>query len=108
MTADAPIDPVRAVRERVQAALVKKAEDDADFRALLVSDPRAALTSLLGTNPVPHLKLSVIEEKPGEVVIVLPAPIEVDELPDDVLDLASGGTSFSAFILYGPDDVVRK
>jgi hypothetical protein len=95
------------VRENVQAAVVQKAETDAEFRSLLVSDPQAAVSKILGCNPLPHLKMSVIEEKPGEVIIVLPAPIEVDELPDEMLDLASGGTMFSAFLEYRNGQPIR-
>lgn len=99
MSVAATVDPIQAVRARVQEALVKRAEDNSEFRALLVAQPQAALAQLLGgTNPLPHLKMSVIEEKPGEVIIVLPAPIAVDELPDEMLDLASGGTSFLSFL----------
>ncbi len=33
----------------------------------------------------------MIEEQPGEVILVLPRNIAQDELPDELLDLASGG-----------------
>ena len=44
--------------------------------------------------------------KPADA-IVLPGA-DTDELPDELLDLAAGGTSFSAFILYGPNDAPPK
>jgi hypothetical protein len=98
-------DPLQAVRAQVEKALVAKAMAEDDFRALLKADPHAALTKLLGREvPLPNLKINVIEEQPGEVSIVLPAPLVRDELPDELLDLASGGTSFSAFIIYSPDE----
>ena len=50
----------------------------------------------------------VIEEQAGEINIVLPASIEQDELPDELLDLASGGIGFSSFVLYGPNDAPSK
>jgi len=96
-------DPLQAVRDHVVKAMVTKAVNEPDYRDLLKADPHEALTVLLEReNPMPHLKINVIEEKPGEVTVVLPAPMQRDELPDELLDLASGGTSFSAFILYGP------
>lgn len=57
----------------------------------LVRDPQGALKELLGFNPIPGYAIRVIEEQPGEVVLVLPRPLEIDELPDEVLDLAAGG-----------------
>lgn len=103
MSVTEPTDPLQAVRAHIEQALVAKAASEDDFRALLKSDPNSALTKLLGReNPMPNLKLKVIEEQPGEVTIVLPAPLQRDELPDELLDLASGGVSFSAFVLYGP------
>lgn len=109
MTNVEPTDPLQAVRAHIQQALIAKAVDEEEFRDLLKADPHAALTKLLGCdNPLPNLKINVIEEKTGEVTIVLPAPLQRDELPDELLDLASGGTSFSAFVLYGPPYPKKK
>ncbi|WP_019644313.1 hypothetical protein [Novispirillum itersonii] len=102
MTALPSEDPILALRKHIESAMVKKAETDPAFRAQLLADPDAALTALLERESPLKLKLRVIEEQPGEAVIVLPAAVNTDELPDELLDLASGGTSFSAFILYGP------
>ncbi len=99
---------ITAVRNQVSAQLIEKAEGDAAFRALLLSDPHRALKDALGIDPIPGLKINVIEEKQGEINIVLPAALAEDELPDELLDLASGGTSFSAFILYGDNSSRKK
>ncbi len=88
-------DPVTLARMRVQEALVARAEKDPAFRSVLLSDPRAALKQLLGVDPIPNYRLRVIEEQPGEVTLVLPRDIASDELPDELLDLASGGMIFS-------------
>lgn len=85
------IDPVTQARQHIERALIEKAQGDAAFRGLLAQDPRAALKQMLGTDPIPHLKITVIEEQPGEVILVLPRNIAQDELPDELLDLASGG-----------------
>lgn len=104
-----PNDPLQAVRAHIEKALIAKAADEEDFRNLLKADPHAALTTLLGRdNPLPNLKINVIEEKSGEVTIVLPAPLQRDELPDELLDLASGGICFSSFVLYGPPYPKKK
>jgi hypothetical protein len=106
-----PTDPLQAVRAHIEQALIAKAVSEDDFRDLLKADPHAALTKLLGRdNPLPNLKINVVEEKSGEVTIVLPAPLQRDELPDELLDLASGGICFSSFVLYGPpyNDAKKK
>lgn len=97
-----------AVRNRISAQLAERAETDPAFRDLIKTDPHAALKQMMGVDPIPGFKINVIEEQAGEVNIVLPAVIEQDELPDELLDLASGGTGFSSFILYGPNDAPQK
>lgn len=101
-------DTLSEVRRQAEQALVAKAQADDAFRALLLSNPHAALKQLLGVDPVPGLKITVVEEQPGEATIVLPAKLDESELPDELLDLASGGVSFSSFVLYGPNDAPPK
>ncbi|MBA4206283.1 MAG: NHLP leader peptide family natural product precursor [Polymorphum sp.] len=81
------------VRQHVEEALLAKAGEDAAFRTLLLSDPRAALKQLLGVDPIPSLKIRIIEEQAGEVTLVLPRAIAQDELPDEILDYAAGGNA---------------
>jgi len=90
------------IRRQVEVALVDAALKDVDFHDRLVKDPHGTLKHVFGKNPVANFKINVIEEKAGEVTIVLPANTDQSELPDELLDLASGGVSFSAFVLYGP------
>lgn len=109
MTEVQAVDPIQGVRQHIEKALIAKALGEDDFRTLLKADPHAALTKLLGReNPIPNLKINVIEEVSGEVTIVLPAPLERDELPDELLDLASGGISFSSFVEFGPPYSKKK
>ncbi len=56
------------------------------------------MKGLLGVDPIPGYKINVVEEQPGEVTIALPAALDENELSDELLDLASGGISFSAFV----------
>ncbi|NBN65087.1 NHLP leader peptide family RiPP precursor [Pannonibacter tanglangensis] len=80
-------------RAQLEASVLRRAAEDAEFRALLLADPHAALGQLLGTDPVPSLKIRVVEEVAGEVVLVLPRQIAQDELPDELLDFAAGGNA---------------
>jgi len=91
------------IRRQAETVLVDRALGDTDFHDLLVKDPHGALQQAFGSNPVANLKINVLEEKPGEITIVLPAGKDQSELPDELLDLASGGVAFSAFLEYGPN-----
>lgn len=97
MTAANPIAQARAHAEK---ALVERAQTDAAFRDLLKTNPHAALRELLGGDPIPSLKITVLEEQPGEIILVLPTALDQSELPDELLDVVSGGISFSSFVLY--------
>lgn len=88
------------IRRQAETALVDRALSDANFHDLLVKDPHGALQQAFGSNPVANLKINVLEEKAGEITIVLPSSKDQSELPDELLDLASGGTSFSSFVLF--------
>ncbi len=84
-------DTLSALRERLESALLLRAETDVNFRSRLLSEPHGALEALLGKDPVPSLKIRVLEEAEGEAILVLPRLPLADELPDDLLDMASGG-----------------
>ncbi len=91
MSAKASIDPITQARIHAERALIEQAATDSDFRTLLTSNPHAALKELLGVDPIPSHTIKVVEEQPGEIVLVLPRAIGQDELPDELLDLAAGG-----------------
>lgn len=95
------VEGINKARAHIEASLIAKAMEDSAFRTLLKSDPHAALKQLMGNDPIPSLKIRVIEETAGEVTLVLPRSIAEDELPDELLDLASGGISFSSFLPPG-------
>ena len=85
------IQAMNTARAHIQTALLERAAADAGFRDLLKGNPHAALRELFGSDPVPSMKITVIEEAAGEVTLVLPRQIAEDELPDDLLDYAAGG-----------------
>ncbi len=91
-------EAVRDARVHMEKTLLERAASDPAFRALLKSNPHAAIREQFGSDPVPSLKITVLEEEAGEAVLVLPRKVAEDELSDDLLDLASGGIGFSAFL----------
>lgn len=87
------IQTIEKARDHIQTAVLERAAADAGFRALLLTNPHAALRDLFGNDPVPSLTIRVVEEAAGEAVLVLPRQISQDELPDELLDLAAGGNA---------------
>ncbi|NBN65086.1 NHLP leader peptide family natural product precursor [Pannonibacter tanglangensis] len=85
------LQTLATARAHIEATLLERAGTDAGFRALLQANPHAALRDLFGSDPIPSVKISVVEEAAGEVILVLPRPITGEELPDDLLDYAAGG-----------------
>jgi hypothetical protein len=70
--------------------LTHRAEIDPDFRQRLLSDTHGAVTEELGIEIPEGMNIRVVEEQPGEAVIVLP-PTTSDEVSDEELAGAAGG-----------------
>lgn len=79
-------------RQEMEARIVEQANADPDFRRRLLDDPKAALADFLGTALPAGMTITVLEEEPGHHYLVLPpAPLDLDALPLDELDLALVG-----------------
>jgi diamine N-acetyltransferase len=59
-------------REFVRDELLKKAAQDAEFRADLLRDPRSAVKAAFGMDPPEDVELLVMEETPTRLYVVLP------------------------------------
>lgn len=77
-----------------QQRIVDRAMNDPHFRARLLENPQQAIGEELGTS-LSSGTVRVIEEQPGEVVLVLPArPMESSTtLSDEDLERAAGGST---------------
>lgn len=79
-------------RDEVLAAVVERANSDSSFRASLLEDPSAALSEVVGM-PVPDaVRITVYEESPTDIHLVIPAASSFSE---EDLDLVSGGIDWS-------------
>ncbi|MBX3000337.1 MAG: NHLP leader peptide family RiPP precursor [Caldilineaceae bacterium] len=79
-------------RHEIESQLIEKASADPASRQRLLDDPKAAIADLLGVELPPGMRITVLEETPGQHYLVLPpAPPSLDALPLDDLDLALVG-----------------
>ena len=75
-------------RGEVNATIVRRAASDPSFRALVIDDPSAAVSEVIGIPIPPAVRISVHEESPTDIHLVVPAP---DRLADSDLELVAGG-----------------
>lgn len=61
-------------REFVRDELLKRAEEDPEFRAELLRDPRAAVKEAFGMDPPEDIELLAVEDTPTRLYVVLPPP----------------------------------
>ena len=77
-------------RESMLQKLVAKSEEDKDFRARLLTDPRSVLKEALGIEIEGDFNIVIHEEDARTAHLVLPAS---SELTDKQLEQAAGGAS---------------
>jgi len=76
------------------AKVAERASQDAEFRRLAVSDPRAALKEVTGLELPSEFKLQVVDGAGYHATIVLPEMRGAsDELSDEDLETVAGGIS---------------
>ena len=73
------------------ARIVRRADTDPKFRALLLTDPKAAVEAELQIHVPEQVILHVIEEREGEYYILLPPKGRNDEPSDEEAQSATGG-----------------
>ena len=86
------------MRRDDEQRIIERALGDPDFRSRLLENPREAILEALDISISPAVAIRVVEEKPDELVLVLPArPVELgDVLSDMDLEQVSGGMSLIA------------
>ncbi|WP_082595934.1 NHLP leader peptide family RiPP precursor [Paenibacillus sp. Soil750] len=67
--------------DTLKVKIIKKAWEDADFKARLLADPRSALKQDFGIEVPEGIELSVLAETPAHYALVIPPqPEELDQL----------------------------
>ncbi|WP_446343576.1 NHLP leader peptide family RiPP precursor [Coleofasciculus sp. F4-SAH-05] len=87
----------------LEAQLIERAWQDEAFRQALLSNPKAVIEAEFGKKLPEDLQVTVLEETPNLIYIVLPTnPDELtdQDLSDEELDLVAGG---SMFTVMGPN-----
>lgn len=75
------------MRKRVSELVHRRLVDDPAWRAVLVANPRAAVGELLGTELAESVTVTLLQDTPNEIHLVLPS----DELDLTDLDSVGGG-----------------
>ena len=80
-------------RKQAEDLLVQKALQDDAFRRELVANPSAAIGKVVGAQPPPDLKITVLEESSRQLYLVLPAREASGELAEHELAGVAGGAA---------------
>jgi hypothetical protein len=78
-------------RTTIDAAIADRIAADPAFRAALLSDPHAALAALAGMNIPESVRITVHEESPADIHLVIAAN---SALSDQDLELVAGGVNW--------------
>lgn len=78
-------------RAELDTMIRERLADDPGFRDVLLADPRAAVSSLVGVDLPDLVTVSVHEESLTNIHVVLPAARGAGELAEDDLELVAGG-----------------
>jgi hypothetical protein len=84
-----------SAQEDAQQQMIDRASSDPTFRDQLLRDPREAIQEEIGIPLPANITIRVVEEQPGEVILVLPAQSMAPgtTLSDADLEAAAGGDS---------------
>jgi nitrile hydratase alpha subunit len=86
-------------RRQVEDILIRKAYEDSAFKRALIEQPNATISQELGVRIPSEISISVVEESPHHLYLVLPpAPAAMSgELSDRELSAVAGGADDSAW-----------
>jgi hypothetical protein len=81
-------------RAELNDLIQERLASDPEFRATLTSDPRSAISELVGVDVPAAVKLTVHQESLTDIHIVLPATTAAEgEFSEDDLELVAGGST---------------
>ncbi len=81
-------------RRDFEAEIIAKAWEDKNFKARLLANPKAIVEEMSGESLPKEMQVSVFEESPKKVCVVLPKNPD-EELSEDELEQVAGGVGYS-------------
>jgi hypothetical protein len=75
-------------RHNIERRLVQRAWSDPEFKARLLADPKAALAEIVGADLPERLQVTVVEERPDHLCIVL--PVDTSGVPFPTVQVMMG------------------
>jgi hypothetical protein len=78
------------MRGQFTEQLLSRAERDPEFRRRLIEDPSSAIEDELGIDLPEGIRVRVVQEEPGEAVLVVPRHLEPGQLGDEELIAVAG------------------
>ncbi len=91
MTREKAQETTRLDRRGLEMMLIEKARTDRSFRRDLLKDPRKAIEGFIDVRLPADMEIVVVEETPSRFCLVL--PVNPEELSDEELEKAAGGTT---------------
>jgi hypothetical protein len=79
-------------RAELDGLIRNRLAEDPSFRDALLTDPRAAVSDLVGVNIPEAVTIDAHEETLSHLHIVLPAAAAPGDIADDQLEMVAGGT----------------
>jgi hypothetical protein len=81
-------------RQEIIATIRERAGSDPEFRALLMSNPSAAVTQVIGVEVPSSVRFTVHEESPTDIHLVLRPADGGEDLSETDLELVAGGVNW--------------
>jgi len=88
--------PNQITRADVEDVILAKVAEDPAFAARLKADPKAVLSEMFEAKLPADLQISVFQETPNHLMLLLPGPVS-DELSESMLEGVAGGACTPAF-----------
>lgn len=78
----------------LEARIIQKAREDAEFRKELIADPHKAIQKAFNIDVPEEIKISVFEETKDHYCLVIPVEADDAKLTDEQLEALAAGVAY--------------